>query len=75
MLYLLEALHLGDDVLPIYLGDDVTDEHAFAALRDRGLSLVVHSPSDWAEGARTTAADYRLDSVEEVGHFLDMLAR
>ena len=33
VLYLLEALDLDrDDVVPMYLGDDITDEHAFEAL-------------------------------------------
>src|SRR5215471_14224811 len=33
VLYLLKALHLDrDDVVPIYLGDDITDEDAFSAL-------------------------------------------
>ena len=40
VLYLLEALDLdGDNVIPFYFGDDITDEHAFEALagRDRRL--------------------------------------
>ena len=33
VLYLLEALGFdSDDVAPMYLGDDITDEHAFEAL-------------------------------------------
>ena len=75
VLYLLEALHLDDDVLPMYLGDDVTDEHAFAALRGRGLGIVVGSPTDPADADRPTAADYRLDDVGDVERFLDTLAR
>ena len=73
--YLLEALRLGDDVRPIYLGDDVTDEDAFVALRGRGLGIVVHGPWDHGDPDRPTAADYRLDSVDEVRLFLDQLAR
>jgi trehalose-phosphatase len=33
---------LGDDAAVAYLGDDRTDEDAFAALDDRGLSVLVH---------------------------------
>jgi trehalose 6-phosphate phosphatase len=75
VLYLLQALDLGDDVLPVYLGDDVTDEHAFAALAGRGIGLIVSSGDDPAESARTTRADYRLDGVPDVQRFLDLLAR
>jgi trehalose 6-phosphate phosphatase len=75
VLYLLQALQLGDDVVPLYLGDDVTDEHAFEALRGRGIGLVVSSPADESDAGRPSAADYRLGGVDDVQHFLDMLAR
>jgi trehalose 6-phosphate phosphatase len=75
VLYLLDALHLGADVLPMYLGDDFTDEHAFSALRGRGIGLVVSPGDDLADAARPTAADYRLDGVDDVQQFLDLLAR
>jgi trehalose 6-phosphate phosphatase len=75
VLYLLEALHLGPEVLPMYVGDDITDEHAFAALRGRGIGLIVSPGNDPAEAGRTTAADYRLAGVDDVARFLAMLAR
>ena len=34
-------MELGDDAVIAYLGDDATDEDAFAALGDRGLSVLV----------------------------------
>src|SRR5829696_1555154 len=47
MLYLLETLELdGDDVVPLYLGDDVTDEDAFETLAERGVGIFVGSPDD-----------------------------
>jgi trehalose 6-phosphate phosphatase len=71
--YLLDTLELtGDDIVPIYLGDDVTDEDAFRALRGRGISIYVGSP---AELDRPTEADFTLDSVDEVRQLLDTLAR
>src|SRR6266702_5748063 len=44
VLYLLEALDLDrDDVIPVYLGDDMTDEDAFRALAGRGIGIFVGS--------------------------------
>jgi trehalose 6-phosphate phosphatase len=57
------------DVLPIYLGDDTTDEDAFRALAGRGLGLVVRDGSD-----RRTAAEFALDGVGDVERFLLWLA-
>ena len=45
VLYLLVALDLGgDDVLPFYIGDDITDKDAFAALRGRGIGILGGGP-------------------------------
>jgi len=69
VLWLLEALGLeGADVLPFYLGDDVTDEDAFRALAGRGLGVLV------AEAPRASAANYRLRDPDEVREFLAGLA-
>jgi hypothetical protein len=47
--WLLRTLSLdGPDVLPVYIGDDVTDEDAFPALAGEGL---------WFRGARCAAPD------------------
>ncbi len=76
VLYLLEALDLDrDEVVPIYLGDDITDEDAFEALADRGLGIFVGHASDPEVAGRTTAADYVLHDEPEVERFLDTLAR
>ncbi len=66
--WLLAALDLqGDDVLPFYLGDDVTDEDAFAALGRRGIGVIVGNPP------YKTNASYSLEDVDEVRQFLDQL--
>src|SRR5690606_28001707 len=53
--FLLERLNLArPHVLPIYVGDDLTDEDAFEALGERGIGVLVGSPD------RPTYADYRL---------------
>ncbi|MHC1562695.1 trehalose-phosphatase [Actinomycetospora sp. C-140] len=67
------------DIVPIYLGDDITDEDAFRALADRddhrepGLGILVIDPAD--APARETSATAALATVDEVGRFLDGLAR
>ncbi|SFP98568.1 trehalose-phosphatase [Tranquillimonas alkanivorans] len=69
VLWLLDALDLDrPEVLPIYVGDDETDEDAFRALTARGSGIVV------ADHDRPSAARYRLETVEDVGHLLDALA-
>jgi trehalose 6-phosphate phosphatase len=76
VLYLLEALDLKrDDIVPFYVGDDITDEHAFEALAGKGIGVFVGSADDPEVGGRTTAAEFVLDSTEEVEQFLDRLAR
>jgi trehalose 6-phosphate phosphatase len=76
VLHLIAALGLDrEDDLPIYLGDDITDEHAFEALSGRGIGIFVGDPEDPEVANRTTAADFRLGSIEEVEQFLDALAR
>jgi trehalose-phosphatase len=76
VLHLLEVLGLdGDDVVPLYLGDDMTDEHAFEALASRGVGILVGEPGDPELGARSTAATFALRSPEEVERFLRGLMR
>jgi len=76
VLYLLETLELDrDDVVPMYVGDDVTDEDAFVALEGRGIGVFVGEADDPEVAGRTTSADYVLYTIPEVENFLDGLAR
>jgi trehalose 6-phosphate phosphatase len=76
VLHLLEGLDLErDGVVPFYVGDDITDEHAFEALAGKGIGVFVGRAEDPEVGGRTTAADFVLDSTEEVERFLDTLTR
>jgi len=55
-----------NDFYPVYFGDDITDEDAFEALRNRGLTVLV--------GARDRSqAQYYLADVEEMGKFAELL--
>ncbi len=68
LLWLLDRLGLDrPEVLPFYLGDDVTDEDAFQVLEGRGLGIAVQ------ETPGPTAARYRLRDPEEVRKFLQAL--
>ncbi len=68
VLHILEILRLPDaEVLPIYIGDDRTDEDAFTALAGRGTGILI------AESPRRTAARYTLRNPDEVHRFLQRL--
>ncbi|MFN2495885.1 MAG: trehalose-phosphatase, partial [Pseudonocardiaceae bacterium] len=74
VLFLLRTLGLdGDEIVPLYIGDDITDEDAFRALAGRGIGIVV--AGDPPDTDRTTAADFMLDSTGDVELFLNTLAR
>ncbi len=59
-------------LLPMYLGDDITDEDAFDAIQDDGVGIVVRHNDD---GDRATAARYALDSPARVSEFTGRLAQ
>ena len=59
-------------LVPIYLGDDITDEDAFDAVRHDGVPIVVRHTDD---GDRATAALFALDSPARVSEFTERLAR
>ena len=69
VLWLLETLGLeGRNALPIYIGDDRTDEDAFRALEQWGIGIMV------SEQSPVTAARYSLKNPAEVAEFLAALA-
>ncbi|MGE3840304.1 MAG: trehalose-phosphatase [Vicinamibacterales bacterium] len=54
--------------VPIYIGDDITDEDAFRAVAVEGVPIIVR------EELRPTLAHYAVESTAEVSAFLDTLA-
>jgi trehalose-phosphatase len=61
LLWLLERLEMATGThVPIYIGDDDTDEDAFQAIAGRGVGVRIGDPHD------VTAADYTLADVGEV---------
>lgn len=65
--WILQAL--GVDHVPLYLGDDTTDEDGFEVVAGRGMGILV------ADQPRPTAAGYWLRDETEVGRFLQRLTR
>jgi trehalose-phosphatase len=69
LLWLLGELGLDSCAsLPLYIGDDTTDEDAFRAVYDRGIGIVVR------EEPRRTVAQYALDNTDQVRTFIEALA-
>ncbi|MDO8886540.1 trehalose-phosphatase [Candidatus Oleimmundimicrobium sp.] len=66
ILWLIETLNLKND-LPIYLGDDKTDEDAFGVLKEKGISIFVGEPKTQSKAA------YYLKDAFEVKIFLKKL--
>jgi trehalose 6-phosphate phosphatase len=70
LLWLLDAMKtaMKEDVVPIYLGDDLTDEDAFRAILGHGVGVLV------SDEPRATAAEYSLRDPDEVRQLLSWLA-
>lgn len=68
VLSLLARSHVnGTRAVPLYIGDDLTDEDAFRAIDGNGVTVVV------GDHGQATAAQYSLADVPEVVAFLDGL--
>jgi alpha,alpha-trehalase len=66
--WLMEKLDLTSPrVVPLYLGDDTTDEDAFRALKDAGITIRV------GDDAVPTEAHYLLSSTDSVKDFFQAL--
>lgn len=58
-----------DNIVPVYIGDDWTDESAFKSLRDKGVTIFVGGANP------DTTAQLFLKTPKEVGKLLERLAR
>ena len=69
--WILEKLGMDDrsSYLPVYIGDDVTDEDAYKELADEGISIQV------GPGAEPSAARFRLRNIYHVRILLKELAQ
>lgn len=63
VLWLLENKRGDKKMLPVYLGDDTTDEKAFRVLKNKGLTVLIGSP-------RMSYASYNLLDHIEAAEFL-----
>jgi len=57
----------GGAILPVYIGDDVTDEDAFRVFKKKGLTVFVGKPGN-------SAANYYLKNPREVIKFLRLIS-
>jgi len=69
--WLADRIQQAGQTLPIYIGDDLTDEDAFDAIRSDGIGIVVRHGED---GGRPTAATFTLNNPTEVAEFLRRVA-
>ncbi|MDA3819593.1 MAG: trehalose-phosphatase [Candidatus Delongbacteria bacterium] len=66
--WLMDKLNLNiQEYLPVFIGDDVTDEDAFAVLQGSGLGIITGTHG------QKTAASYKLNDTDEVIQFLNAL--
>ncbi|WAJ46256.1 trehalose-phosphatase [Mycobacterium sp. Aquia_216] len=70
--WVLDHLEGSAALTPIFLGDDITDEDAFDAVRADGIPILVRHNDD---GDRATAALFALDSPAAAAEFVDRLAQ
>ena len=71
--WLMDAMGLEEDVVAVFVGDDLTDEDGFVELRNSGVGVVVADPGDPDAMGRNTAALDRVDDPDRVAALLDTL--
>jgi len=67
--WILDKLDLrSEKYLPMFIGDDVTDEDALEVLKDHGIGIIVGNHDE------TTYANYLLNDTDEVSEFLQAIS-
>jgi len=66
--WLLQALEFKSEALPMYIGDDLTDENAFREIKKYGVGILV------ADEEKKTEAHYVLSDTDAVRAFLKRLS-
>jgi trehalose 6-phosphate phosphatase len=66
--WIMDALNIGENHVPIFIGDDTTDEDAFKSIRNKGIGVIVGTHEE-----NRTSATYRLENTDEVSSFLELL--
>ena len=69
LISVMDTLGLGTKALPVVIGDDLSDEDAFCAVKEKGLGILVGG------SRRGTFAQYSLRNHVEVRAFLGQLTR
>jgi trehalose-phosphatase len=70
ILWLLDKIELASEkAVPVYIGDDLTDEDAFKSIQDKGIGILV------GDHGKSTLASYKLESVQEVKKFFQWVIK
>ena len=69
ILWIIDTIDPERKLIPVYIGDDQTDEDAFSALKSRGITILVSGKP------KKSYAKFFLRNVDEVKTFLRKLAR
>lgn len=69
VLWIMNVVDPEGKLMPVYIGDDRTDEDAFLALEKRGITILV------SEKPKKSHAKFYLKNVDEVKEFLEKLVK
>jgi trehalose-6-phosphatase len=62
-------------MLPLYVGDDVTDEDTLRALSGQPIGILAADRADPEVAGQTTTTEYLVSNTQDVENLLKALAR